>query len=909
MIENHWSQQLAQGAVLLTVNQRLARHHRSTFTDWQLRQCSSWWESPAIYPLNAWLVALHEQALIQGLLVKSLLPELLAHQAWQRCIDNDTQITLLDSGLATDMAMQSWQLSQSWLCFNQQDQYLTRDQYTWQKWMNRYCQWLESEDLIDADLLPGVLTDLFNNQSENPAVVQLLPAQLILDGFVLLTPQLERLIDSIRALGVKVLLPERKPDAVVHHQSFNDDDSELLAIAAQMRAELERDPEQVLGLVVPDLRQRRGSVVRALDRVFFPASTPDEIRSFTRPYDVSLGVPLIEQAVIVSALLQLKLCFEQVRGSDISVLLLNPYWIASRNESAHRQQLDKRLRENRVGSLDLQQLQKYLRSDSALSGAITRLKKNAVPRQATLTSWGDVFSTTLKTLGWPTDSIDTEEYQAVSAWFECFDDLQLLDSGEHVSVSTALSQLTALLKKRMFQLDVPDTPIQIMGRLESHGIGFDCLWLAGLDDEQWPPAGSPSPFLSIAQQKACQVPQSTAVTRLGLAEAEFRLWASAAPLLIVSSANERNGNALSAASLPTIEPSKQNLSLVKSRLARLESVGAPPNPARLISEAMVIEEISDASGPSLAAGSAVKGGARLFENQALCPFKAFALHRLQIRPLEEPGLGLDARQHGNLLHEALELFWESVKSHEALMALSEEQLLEQVSCVVSNAIESAEVPERLIPVEKRRLSSLLLEWIANCEMPRTAFVVDNLEQRLQIEHGGITMTVILDRVDRVVDKGLVVIDYKTGVNNKIGPWADDRIANPQLPLYVLTNNQIQAAGFAQVASNQCKFLGVASDDETLPKVRSKLARTSNRISDTSSDERTLTSWNEWREHWKNSLDIIASEVRSGVASVTPMKTACQFCELKSLCRINEHEPDRDQLASQTDAGLIAQGDA
>jgi len=282
----------------------------------------------------------------------------------------------------------------------------------------------------------------------------------------------------------------------------------------------------------------------------------------------------------------------------------------------------------------------------------------------------------------------------------------------------------------------------------------------------------------------------------------------------------------------------------------------------------------------------VKGGARLFENQALCPFKAFALHRLQIRPLEEAGLGLDPRQHGTLLHQALELFWQSVKSHQALMALSEEQLNQQLSEVVDAAIDSVEVPTRLRRIEKQRLVHLMREWLTGWEMPRVDFVVENLEQKLQIEHGGIVMNVVLDRIDRI-GNSLAVIDYKTGVNNKVGTWADDRISNPQLPLYVLTNEQIEAASFAQVARNQCRFIGVASDGDTLPKVSSEIRRT---VSDQSA-EKPLANWQQWRNHWKQSLDSIAGELRSGLASVTPMKNACQFCELKSLCRVND-QPGR-----------------
>jgi len=123
--------------------------------------------------------------------------------------------------------------------------------------------------------------------------------------------------------------------------------------------------------------------------------------------------------------------------------------------------------------------------------------------------------------------MDTEEYQSVTAWMECLDDMQLLDDNTGVSARDALFLITRLARERIFQPDTPATPIQIMGKLESHGIQFDCLWIAGLDTEQWPQTGSPTPFLSIAKQKEAGVPDASGSARLDIAEREFLQWGSA----------------------------------------------------------------------------------------------------------------------------------------------------------------------------------------------------------------------------------------------------------------------------------------------------------------------------------------------------------------------------------------------
>ncbi len=875
---NDHSEKVADGALLITVNQRLARHHLSRYSRWQMQQGRQWWETPAILPFRAWLRTLHDGALAAGLTERTLLPDLLQQKLWRECIDSDAQLDLLDKDAATASARSAWEMSCAWQCRNPEDDYLSHDQYTWQRWCNDYQAELAAQNRIDEASLADHLCEVL----AQPEALSLLPDTVIFDGFLELPPQLQQFTRVLSELGVSVELAERQPDALVYSCEYTDDEEEILAIASHMRAELEHDIEQSLGLVVSDLQQRRASVMRAFDRVFFPGMSPEEIRQQGRPYDLSLGTPLRDTAVVSAALSLIRLSLGSIQGSELSAVLLSPYLEASASEARRREQLDRRLRDDRVRSLTLAQLSERLYKGSRLQQPIEQLLQRKRFSRVTLTEWASRFSESLSLLGWPGKSINSEEYQAVSAWMECLDDMQLLDDGSSLSATDAVHQIQRLARDRIFQLDTPSTPIQIMGRLESHGIDFDCLWVAGLDTEQWPPTGSPSPFVSIDSQKAQGVPVASAAARLALAEREFCMWGSQAPLLIASNARTRDGKSLDVAALPRFDVADANRTRAAERLQRFEKLPPPVDPAAVLQSSLTLESIVDDHGPALPAGSEVRGGARLFEDQALCPFRAFALHRLAIRPLEEAGLGLDPRQHGTLLHSALEQFWKVVGSHAALIDMSDEQRLELLEQVIESVIEENHVPFSLRALEVIRLKALLDEWLVQCEMPRQAFEVVALEQRQSIEHGGVVMNVMLDRIDRVGD-ALVVIDYKTGTSSRINTWADQRIVNPQLPLYVLTNEDIEGASFAQVARHQCTFKGVASDSSLLPKVRTTVTRSRNG----QATERPLEDWRDWRDHWREALDVVAAEVRQGVATVTPMKTACVHCDLKSLCRIDE----------------------
>jgi len=823
-------EQVANGAVLLTVNQRLARHRSAQYQLWQQARAADWWETPDILPARSWLLGLHAQLLGAGESTRTLLPELLQQRVWQECIESDESMLLLDSNAASRGARRAWEVACAWNCHPVDEDYLPLDQFVWSRWRAGYQAVLDEKGCVDhAALADHIVVILDSGRG-----VDFLPKKIVLDGFLQLPPQIDALVSTLKRIGVDVDLLESTPNALVHCVEYADDAQEMLSIALHMRTELERDVNQSLGLVVPDLQNRRAEVMRAFDQVFYPALNPVQIREKARPYDLSIGLPLADITVIQAALSIVKLCVSEIRGSEISALLLSPYLSAGSGEAHYREQLDKRLRDQRVRKLNLAGLDDFLDKKGLLG----------------ISQW-------LKESGWPGASMDTEEYQAVSAWMECLDDLQLLDNNEGVTASDMLSLLSRLAGERIFQLDTPAKPIQIMGRLESHGIVFDCLWVAGLDSEQWPAVGSPTPFLSIAQQKKAGVPDASATARLLLAEREFLQWSSQAPLLIASRATGRDGKELDAASLPTVTPSDHNQKLAEPRLARIKEIQYRVNPTDALRQSLRLDSIQDDHGPALPSGSEVRGGARLFENQALCPFKSFALHRLSIRPLEEAGMGLDPRQHGTLLHQILEFFWEEVKTQENLLAFSEEEFTEVLLRTIDAAIVKCKVPTALVELERTRLLQLLKEWFSSQEAIRPAFEVVSLEQQQTIEHGGIIMSVMLDRIDKVGDE-LVVVDYKTGVSNSVNSWADTRVSNPQLPLYVLTNEDIKGATFAQVARNQCKFKGVTSELDMLPKVKTTVIKSRNG----QATERELDSWHDWRLHWKEALDTVASEEQS-----------------------------------------------
>jgi ATP-dependent helicase/nuclease subunit B len=288
-----------------------------------------------------------------------------------------------------------------------------------------------------------------------------------------------------------------------------------------------------------------------------------------------------------------------------------------------------------------------------------------------------------------------------------------------------------------------------------------------------------------------------------------------------------------------------------------------------------LEGMEDSAAPAVAAGSIPRGGTRILELQAKCPFRAFAEIRLGARSLEVSEAGLNARDRGSLLHIVLEHVWSAIGSQAELKAMSEES----VRSVIRAGIEAAfrhkyhkgafeDAFEREVRlIEASRLEALVLEWLA-LEKTRSPFTVDSQEQKQRVAIGPLQFDARIDRVDRLTTGREVIIDYKTG-DVSTEQWEGERPDSPQVPLYAIAHARpIGAAAFARVQAGDCEFEGIAQEANALPDVERGDVAT--RLAE-----------------WKLVFEKLADEFVAGDARVDPKTypATCEYCQLEALCRI------------------------
>jgi ATP-dependent helicase/nuclease subunit B len=389
--------------------------------------------------------------------------------------------------------------------------------------------------------------------------------------------------------------------------------------------------------------------------------------------------------------------------------------------------------------------------------------------------------------------------------------LEAGESGLEIPPGEWPSVLPALMAGQAVRRRLPgDTRVQILGPMEARLQQFDFMILGGLNEGVWPQRTRNDPWLNrpMKRDMGLEPPER----RLGAAAHDFAQGLGAKRLLLSRTARADGAPTVASRWLqrlttlagPELTGELERRGAVYTRLAaQLDRADGPVRPAG-----------RPAPRPPLAArphSLSITEIERLIRD----PYAIYARHVLELQPVDPIGGEPGAADKGNLIHEALARFlmtWTGPFDDSAVQALIGigEELFKPLDAFP--AIRALWWP---------RFQKIAAGFVAY-EAKRSKAVA---ERYLEIG-GGVALTLPgfdfrlrgrADRIDRLTDGGLSVIDYKTG--QVPSQKQVDALLSPQLSLEAA---MIKRFGFknvpADIAVNELLYLQLKGGAEPVIEV-------------------------------------------------------------------------------------------
>ncbi len=895
---------LTGGLTLVTANRRLARELHQLYRSYRSSLGHKAWETPTILPYEGWLLQLGVQTLrndpdTTGL---TLLNTQQSRQVWRTIIQEDIHLDCPDTkplwnlDAVVENAMRAWQLVQYWdIPLAQGNMHDAQDHKRFHAWTERYRQRCREHGWADIGQLGS---RLIRYLTQNGTVTL---ANTGFIGFVRFNALQKRLLGLLAECSgnVRVFSTGHGAEPAYSHRQYRDAYGQWLGAAQWARSKLEATQEIRLGIVVPDIAQSRQLLEHAFSQVLCPEHLVGEVPAADLPFHISTGRNLCDYPLIKSGLRLLSLyCDEAVPSALVREILLDPFITDARTESDARNSAEARCRQRLTFQAEPARFVSFLLGDNATQDipAFRGILESLLPllgqcrSRASYGEWAERFQVWLRCFGWPGEvPTDSDLYQIGSAFQGELSALRKLDMVcGPVRVVQAMSELKRRVSEQPFQPQASPVQVEVLSPLECIGLDFDSIWIGNLTEQVWPAAPSPSPFIPLSLQKSSDYPGASIAASREHAADILELLGGQTREVVYSRPRLDNDVILQPSSLISFPDMTE------------------PDPVPLIARLQryrpVMEYHEDRNGLPVA-GNRTSGGISLITDQAACPFRAYARHRLGADyddPREE---GLDALDRGTLVHEILHEFWKDVQSSSRLSELEQSGRLARhlEACIL-------EVAARYSPRSGfrkgfqealcRELGTLLLEWLA-LELNRKPFDVVSTESSVPLALSGLHLDFRVDRIDRTDATGkLVIMDYKTGHATPVSGWTGERPDYPQLAAYCLALEQDQrlteppaALVIGQIRSGDTCLVGFHLDtgfyQDAFSVQNSRLSRKIDCLDKCRIGE-AMKDWKALLDHWRETLSTLADRFSAGHAQVDPVNhSTCRYCNLSTLCRITE----------------------
>ncbi len=806
---------------------------------------NSVWRSPHIMSLQNAIAQWHEQEMFGGANRDHFL--LTPNQElflWKKAIlivsEDDVDAI---SQLAV-LAREAWLILHSWnLNIRTNQASFSPDSILFSRWCGVYerlCSDLSATD--HARVLAGLNRSTMKTNS------------FLSSGFLSPSPVVARLIRE----PLSVANPQAVfcPDIYVPHV-FESQELELCEALTWADSVVSQTENARVALVLEITANTKQLVSRCCENILGPTLTEAQPRYYLGEGDLIAIYPSIR---IVLLALDLNLV---TRWDVLSEFIRHPRLKGATDECQARVLLDENLRNDNRFEIDLRMVIENL-SQSGECPELLKILEYVVlniteaPHKLSIAEWLVIIDRYLGVLEIGSTNVSTIlEKRLFDSFGSCCNELIQLDTlAKPLRRLELYKALKQKVEKKCLSAIPPKDGIFLVSATEACLIEPTHVWVLKADSETFSSRNKFSSLLPIDLQRKALMPFTDPLATVKDMHDRQGVIGCFAVEHHVSFTNLEGDLRLSPAALfPTLEEA-----MVDNSQSFRHS--------RWKINAVDLESREDISGPPLPIAEPVKAGVTFFADQSACAFRAFAKHRLRSTRLPEMQLGTSPAEKGMVVHELLAALWATLKSFTTLQSMGVRERVEAIEKIITEKLRKTyyeTVLEReIFLIEKNRLTELLIKWL-DFEVSRDDidFEVLSVEQRESINVFGIPMNVRIDRIDRLKDGRVIVIDYKTGKCSASG-WKIPRMESPQLPIYALflSIGVADDIAFAYVHGDQPNWIS------GLDKLRD---------------------WDEACASWRIEIENLALEIRDGFALVNPQNThtTCLYCDQSLFCRIPE----------------------
>ncbi|MGI9206214.1 MAG: PD-(D/E)XK nuclease family protein [Woeseiaceae bacterium] len=755
-----WLQEaVAEQGEVVTASRRLARELRDAYNRQQVTAGRRSWLTPTILSWHDWLSCQLERVRQPAELPRIIDPASSA-LVWERCLREHCPDGLPGFGSLVRQAIQSWVRSEEWRIPVTELRVSARsqDERVFAEAAQDYRRCLADNNWIDA----GGKSDLVGQLLVSGSIVP--SPHITFAGFDRVSPAVRQMMTVLKQSGaIVVTAPDPSNAGTSTLASFEHAEAELRAAGAWARVRLDEDSVAKIAIVVPGLESGSAGITRLVREGLVPGwqyGAPE----FSSAANVSYGRRLAEYPAVSIALLVLRWAYEPLSSREISPLLRSRCLVS--DAVAGRSRLEIELRDHPDRYWLPEDFLRVFGSDDAADDAKRFLQ--CVSTLADLRSshgerlqpgeWVRRIDTLLTSLQWPGPaSLESDEFQLVNRWRELLNEFARIEIvAPLVDLGEVVRRLGSMAADILYQPESGPGIVQVLGVLEATGMEFDHVWVCGMDSSQWPPASTPTRFISLSLQREYRMPDATPTDTLEFARQVLRGFAASARHCVFSSVTSSNELELTPTSL-----------LDELDCVEIDQIEDPGWYARNLAAADALPVELDDPAPPIGAHERIRGGAYTVQRQFTEPFSAFVHGRLGVRLLEKFAPGLSTGLRGNIVHDALHNLLASRPSQDEIVDWTEKERLQRIGSAVDASL-AAHVRyadsalRRIIRLERGRLLQLLENFLS-AETKRTPFAVAEVERRVAYKKFGIELGLRIDRVDRLADGSLLVIDYKTGI--------------------------------------------------------------------------------------------------------------------------------------------------